>query len=54
MVELWQKQDFIKETVNKINAQNKIELLDLKEEALKFDMQNFKEYDFANYKNFNI
>lgn len=54
MVESWSKQNFSTDIISKIKSQNKINVLDLKEEVSKFDMQNFKEYNFTNYKNFNI
>ncbi len=54
MVESWQSQNFNEKFLNEIKTQNKLEIIDLKKEALKLDLNNFEEYEFSNFQKYNI
>jgi hypothetical protein len=54
MVDSWLNQNFDQKALELINKQNKLSVLDLKQEAKHIDLQNFDEYEFTNFKKYNI
>ncbi|OYU85253.1 MAG: hypothetical protein CFE24_02825 [Flavobacterium sp. BFFFF2] len=54
MVAAWKKCNYDNEMLQKIKAQNALEVVDMKKEAEAIDLSNFDEYNFKDYKKYNI
>jgi hypothetical protein len=54
MVETWKKINYDCDAVEKIQTQNLLELIDMKDEAQKIDSVKYPPYDFDQFEKFNI